>query len=469
VLDLDLRALDKLPRPAWLPATYYAYGGDFGDFPNDGNFCCNGLVGPDRVPNPHLHEVRKVYDNVDVVLLDDPTGAPRQLKVKNKFFFTNLDRFLCTLSHRRNGEVVARVALGRLAVPPRGEALVPLPGGFQQDDWLDETFVDVEFALAEDRVWGAAGHVIARDQLQLVKVVDLNDSRGVGRAEFGPVGGGLRIVGSGFTAQFSRQTGLLESYEAFGKPLLASPLRPNFWRAPTDNDKGNGMPARCAVWREPQIVWQPPARLEQDGWAEIVGSFRFGIGESHGEVRQRIRPDGTIHVSYTFEPKGDKLPEIPRVGLSCELVGDLDRVRWYGRGPHENYCDRKTGAFFGIYAARVDDMVHPYIEPQETGNRCDVRWLELADANGSGIRFDSGIPRGFGSFSFSVWPFAQAAIEAAAHPHEIERNGRLTLNLDAAQMGVGGDDSWGARPHHAYLLRAGEKYHLDFELSPLRR
>lgn len=468
VLDVDLRALDELPRPAWLPATYYAYGGDFGDAPNDGNFCCNGLVGPDRVPNPHLHEVRKVYDNVDVVLADGDSGAAPQLKVKNKFFFTNLDRFSCTLSQRRNGEVISRVSLGRVAVPPRGETLVALPPEMQQYDWLDEMIVDVEFALAEDLAWAQAGHVIARDQVPLLATIDFHDPRQFRGPAEGPVGGGLHIVGNGFTARFSNETGLLESYEAFGKPLLASPMRLNFWRAPTDNDKGNGMPARCSVWREPKVSWQPPARLER-GVAEIVAAFELDVGKSRGEIRQRIYPDGTIHVSYTFEPKGEKLPEIPRIGMSCELVGEFDRVRWHGRGPHENYSDRKSGAFLGIYAARVDDMVHPYIEPQETGNRCDVRWLELADANGSGIRVDSGIPPGFGSFSFSVWPFTQAAIEAAAHPHEIERNGHLTLNLDAAQMGVGGDDSWGARPHSAYLLRAGEKYHLDFVLSPLRR
>lgn len=462
VLDLDLRDLVKLPRPDWMPAWYYAYGGDFGDVPNDNNFCCNGLVGPDRVPNPHLYEVRKVYDCVDVTPIDGLTDG--KVKVKNKFFFTNLDRFVCTVIATQDGRVVQRKVIGRIDVPPRSEKELVLPLRDPSAGFRDEAFVDVEFALAEDRPWARAGHVIARDQLRLPGTSADAFHEGEPGPMPEPVLGGLHIAGNGFVARFSPRTGLLASYEAFGKELLASPMRPNFWRAPTDNDRGNGMAGRCGVWREPKIAWRPPTRSEHSGYAEIVASFGLDVGRSRGEVVQRVFSDGRVQVEYAFTPEGADLPELPRVGLTCELVGDCDRVRWYGRGPQENYADRKTGAFVGLYELRVDDMVYPYIEPQETGNRCDVRWLEVADANGHGLR----VAAAAAPWSFSAWPFTQAAIEAAAHPYEIERDGNVTLNLDAGQTGVGGDDSWGARPHPQYTLQPTGTYRLQLTLSPLR-
>ncbi|MCA8977074.1 MAG: DUF4981 domain-containing protein, partial [Planctomycetes bacterium] len=224
VLDIDLGKVEKLPRPAGTPATYFAYGGDFGDQPNDGNFCCNGLIGPDRVPNPHLHEVRKVYDNIDVELRDMSFDATQlRVLVKNKFFFTDLDRFVCWYDLVQNGVVVRREVMGRVQVSPRGSKLLTLPVAGLPDVLVD-CLLDIRFALAEDTPWAAAGHVIARDQLDLIGLGAKPGELPKEPAPAGAVGGGLAIAGDGFALRFATRTGLLESYVVGGRELLAKPF-----------------------------------------------------------------------------------------------------------------------------------------------------------------------------------------------------------------------------------------------------
>ena len=459
VLDLDLTAIRRESQPAARGAFYYAYGGDFGDVPNDGNFCCNGLIDPDRNPNPHLHEVQKVYDNVDVTGVDLDQGTVR---VVNRFFFTDLAELQASVDVLQDGHVVRREPLGRLHVPPRGEQTVKLPIGDLVRAPGSEYFVNVSFALAVDTPWAAAGFVVAHDQLPWANppaAAPLPEPPGV-------VTGDLTVSGRNFRVTFAPDTGLLQSWVVDGVELVATPLCTSFWRAPTDNDKGNHMAGRCAVWRQPTLVFDQPTSRRVDDAVEVTARFAIAGNDSRGELRQRVRADGSVQVDYEFTPQGDKLPEIPRVGLSFATRRTFDRVRWYGRGPQENYMDRMTSAFVGIYDVPLAMMNHDYIEPQEHGNRTDTRWLSLVDGTGRGLRarcLSHAEP-----FAFSVWPHTQQALEAAAHPYEVEPSGHLTVNLDAAQMGVGGDNSWGARPHAQYTLQPQGTYTLHLVLEPLR-
>ncbi|MCA8950070.1 MAG: DUF4981 domain-containing protein, partial [Planctomycetes bacterium] len=411
----------------------------------------------------------KVYDNVEVVADDLAHG---RVTVKNGYFFTDLSEFECTFEVLEDGRVVHSGPLGRLAVPPRESRPLTLPLAAVTRRRGCEYFVDVRFALPADTGWAEAGHVVAREQLALPFEPD------PGRADVGPMRGAVERpleFGQGrCTARFSPRTGLLESYVLDGVELLAAPLRPNFWRAPTDNDKGNGMPARCAIWRAPAIRFDEPvaASIESAGKQpfQVEANFVLEDGRSKGRVVQQVLADGAILIDYTFSPSGDKLPEIPRVGLTFEMSSRYREVAWYGRGPHESYSDRKSGAFFGVYELPVAALNHDYLEPQEHGNRCDARWLTLADGRDGGLRVRRVVrPDGVSEpFSFSVWPHTQAALEAAAHPHEVAPSDHLTVNVDAAQTGVGGDDSWGARPHPQYTLAPRGDYRLQFVLEPLR-
>ncbi|MEZ6036678.1 MAG: glycoside hydrolase family 2 TIM barrel-domain containing protein [Planctomycetota bacterium] len=461
VLDVDLREVTATPRAQ---QRYFAYGGDFGDVPNDGNFCCNGLIQPDRQPNPHLYEVAKVYDNVDVTAIDLKKG---EVQVKNKFFFTDLEAFEASCVVLEDGEVVHTASLGRIALPPQQARTVTLPIAGLRRRAGGEYFVELRFALAEPTAWAEAGHVVAHDQLPWP--TDLRVSMVV--AVDGPelrveTGEQLTVVGKGFSVGFD-VGGRLASYVVDGEELLLSPLQPNFWRAPTDNDRGNGMPGRCGRWREPALAFELLSAATIDGGSyEVVSKVTVGVGQSSATLRQVVGIDGSVQVAFVFEPKGDQLPELPRVGLTFETRREAEQVRWYGRGPFENYADRKTAAFFGIWNGSVDELNHQYIEPQEHGNRSDTRWLELRATNGPGVRIAAASREQ--PFAWSVWPYTQAAVEAALHPYEVEPSGRLTVHVDAGQTGVGGDDSWGARPHRQYTLRPEGRYELHVQLSPLR-
>ena len=178
----------------------------------------------------------------------------------------------------------------------------------------------------------------------------------------------------------------------------------------------------------------------------------------------RVFPDGRIHVGFTFEPKGEGLPDLPRVGLRWAMAGALDQVAWFGRGPWENYWDRKTGAAVDRYQASVGELIHDYLEPQENGNRGDVRWVSFVDEQGRGVKIT-----GDSLVAFSAWPYTQEVLEAAKHPYDLARSGNVHIQVDAGQMGVGGDDSWGARPHPQYTLPADRPYPLAFTLELLRR
>lgn len=463
VLDVDLREVAVEARGA-AGEEFFAYGGDFGDHPNDGNFCCNGLVQPDRRPNPHLYEVAKVYDNVDVrdaALLDGGT-----VEVFNKHFFQNLDAYEASVDVLADGRLVARRSLGRLDVAPQARQVVDLGlAGFTREPFV-EYFVIVRFALPKDTPWAGAGHVVAQEQLPfgaaesapptpcLVPVQV--DERGV-------------VRGSGFAARFDERTGLLCSYVVDGVEQILAPLRPNFWRPSTDNDKGNGMPNRCGVWRAPELTFGEPVREHGENGTFVVRStFGVGVGESRGGITQRVHGDGRIEVSYAFQPSGDRLPELPRVGLTFDTRAAMDDVSWYGRGPHENYVDRRTAAFFGVWRRSLAELNHVYVEPQEHGNRIDTRWLELRDRSGVGLQFEAVTETAGAPFAWSVWPYTQDAVEAALHPYELEPSGRLTVHLDAGQTGVGGDNSWGARPHRQYTLQPRGTYRLSFTVRPVR-
>ncbi|HEX8337680.1 MAG TPA: beta-galactosidase small subunit, partial [Pyrinomonadaceae bacterium] len=257
--------------------------------------------------------------------------------------------------------------------------------------------------------------------------------------------------------------GSLEAYEFDGRPLVAGPLAPNFWRAPIDNDRGNQMAKRLGVWRT----------AAADRKVTRVSVERLGAGAARVTAEAALPPEGSkTRTSYTVYGCGvievesaltpaAGAPELPRVGMQLLIPGEFRNVEWYGRGPHETYWDRRTGAAFGIYRSPVDELWTPYVEPQETGNRTDVRWVSFTDAAGAGLRA-VGVPELY----FSAWPFPMSELERAKHSAEIQMRREITVNLDHRQMGVGGDDSWGAQPHAEYRLPASP-YVYRFRLEPV--
>jgi len=451
------------------PTTFWAYGGDYGDFPNDDNFNNNGLVQPDRRPSPQFAEMRYCYQTVFVEAVDVTRGL---FAVKNRAFFTNLREYEGRWTYEENGEIVAQGKLGALDVPPQGRKEFSLPPSMVRMPAYEARVSTWNFAFATTKqtAWADKGHVVARDQVvvpaepqpaPMTGVVSLKE------IQLAESDGEVTVTGADFAVNISKDTGSITSWKAGGKELLLAPLAPDFWRAPTDNDRGNGMAARHAVWKlaaARREVRGVSVQREVDGnWRVLVSLAYPDAGETVGTLVYKFTNAGQIRVSFKVEPKGQGLASLPRVGMTTQIPLGYDRVTWLGRGPGENYADRRASAFFGKYTLSAGDFFFPYVEPQETGNRTDCFWVTFTDAAGKGIRV-TGDPK----INFSVLPYAAEELETRKHPWELNPCGNWVIRLDYGQMGLAGEDSWGARPWPEYQLPPGRAYSFGFVLEPVK-
>jgi len=450
------------------PAHFWAYGGDYGDFPNDDNFNCNGLFQADRRPTPQLNEARYCYQTVAVEASDVTRGL---FTVKNRAFFTPLSDFVCRWTYEENGEVIAEGSLGRLEVPPQGEKQIALPLSMVRRPAYAARVSTWNFVFETTRktLWADPGFVVAREQVVVPaepQPVPMEGMAGREEVRLAEAEAEVTVTGAAFTARISKETGSLVSWKVAGEEQLLAPLEPNFWRAPTDNDRGNQMAARHAVWRQAAArreVREVVVRREVDGnWHVVVALAYPSAGETVGTLDYTFTDGGQIRVTFKVQPKGKRLPALPRVGMTLQIPVGYDRVTWLGRGPHENYADRKASAFFGRHALPAGEFFFPYVEPQETGNRADTSWVTFTDAAGRGIRV-TGDP----TINFSVLPYTLAELSARKHPWELNPCGNWVVSLDYGQMGLAGEDSWGARPWPEVQLPPERAYSYGFVLEPV--
>jgi beta-galactosidase len=444
--------------------SFLAYGGDFGPpgTPSALNFCINGLVSADREPHPALLEVKKVYQPVGFEALDLERGLVR---IENRFDFTDLSRFDFEWKVTADGEVLATEPSPLELAPHRSLDLAleipdipPEPGV--------EYFLEVSLRERDTE------HEIAWEQFLLPvsspkAAVEL---RRVQRMTAEEEGGKLRITGDRFEVGFDLTRGELDRLDYEGVPILASGLVPNFWRAPTDNDYGNDMPERLGLWRDAartrrieDVSWRQNS--DRDVVVEVAASLP---GESRLSTRYHVFGSADVIVELRFVPGRAGLPDLPRFGASLALRKDFENVAWFGRGPHESYWDRKSGARVGFYRAKALELYHPYVRPQENGNRSDVRFVALENAGGVGL-----LAVGLPLLDVTAWPFAnedfdEGPVKRGRHTTDVAKRDYVTVNLDYRQMGVGGDTSWGARTHPEYTLPATE-YSYRFRLRPFSR
>ena len=444
---------------------YWAYGGDFGDVPNDANFCINGLIFPNRTPQPGLWEVKKVYQNVGMEAVDLFSG---KIKVLNEYFFTNLEKFDVVWSLSEDGGVIQTGKLKSLDIHPRESKIVEVPIKKPELTPGAEYWLKLIFKLRENTEWAKEGHPLAWEQfkipydvpakpeMKLVKIPELNLTDLKDKAS---------IEGPRFKLIFDKKEGTISSFKYQGKELVKEGLMPNFWRAPIDNDIGNGMSKRLSVWRNAgrtrQIKEVKVEKIKPQIVRINVNSILPGV-ESQYESIWMIYGSGDVIISNKFTP-GNNLPNLPRFGMQMLVPGEFNTFSWFGRGPHETYWDRKTGATVGVYEGTVDEQYVPYIRPQENGNKTDVRWVTLTNDKGIGL-----LVVGMPFLSVSAHHFTTEELEKARHPYDLKRKDDITVNLDYKQMGVGGDDSWGARTHPEYSLPA-RVYSYKFRLHPFSR
>lgn len=441
---------------------FQAYGGDFDDHPCDYNFSGNGIVyGGKRDASPKMQEVKFNYQNISVEVGDE-------LRVVNKNLFVNTDKYDCIAVLERNGKEIARKQLS-LSVEPLSEKVFPLP--FEKQTRPGEYAVTVSFCLKESAIWAYAGHEVAFGQgvyrveepAQAVYKTPLKLVRGANN---------IGVAGENFDVLFSELNGGLASYRYGGREMMKAIPKPNFWRAPTDNDCGNLEPARYAQWKLASMyvshkkielgqgyndIVSDPAEVEEQDDSVIVTYHYYmpTTPASSCTLSYQVYGDGAIRTTLSYDPIKE-LGDMPEFGVIFKFDADYSNVEWYGMGPEETYADRKHGARLGIYRNSVQDNMAKYLVPQECGNKTDVRYAKVVDAKGRGMLF-----RGDG-FNFSALPYTPHEMENAMHPFELPEIHYTVVRVSEGQMGVGGDDSWGARTHEEYLLKADQRKEFTF-------
>ena len=382
---------------------FWAYGGDLGgqDLQNDANFCINGLVFPDRTPHPHLWEVKKVYQYIKFKSENPASG---KVEIQNAYDFIDLSGFRFTWELTQNGTVIASGDLPELSVAPREstEVVCGLPSITQDGN---EYLLKVQAFTKEGGSLIPIGHTVAGEQFVVYEggSPNFNIRGGSGMLSVSMNENEIKVSGPDFEAVFNKQEGGLSAYSVTGQPLLNGLVQPNFWRAPIDNDFGNGMPKRLKAWKEAterqplvsmDLMDREGAAIKPEGDQPLeMPTARIKVIRQLPSVNGRflqtfvINAAGEILVENQLEVSTADLPEIPRIGSALTLPETLNQVSWYGRGPHENYWDRQKSAFVGSYSMAVEEMYEPYIRPQENGYRTDVRRMSLTNASGKGIEF----------------------------------------------------------------------------------
>lgn len=462
---------------------YWAYGGDYGPSgtPTSGNFCINGLVNPDRTPHPALAEVKKVYQYVKMLPVDLNTG---KIRLVNGYSFSNLSSFQLHWSIEQDGSTIGGGSVNCPDIVPGESADLDLHYTMPVPEPGQEYFLNLSVIRKDAWTILPAGHVYATAQFKLPVYKDRSliaseDFNDLSKTE---TAGILTIKGRDFSISFDRSTGFMVSLKLKGTELIKEPMKPDFWRAPTDNDFGSNLPERCGIWKDAgKNARLVSSRFVQPDHRSAVYDVGFALSDSSGlfasvGLRFKIHGSGDIMVEYNFEKRRDSLPEIPRIGLNLVLRREFDKVKWYGRGPGESYWDRKSASYIGLYKYNVSDLYTPYIRPQENGYRSEVRWLSLSNGKGQGLLI-IGEPlvcfsalhnkcEDFTSLQRNYDESLKNPAQYNRHTTDVVPRDLVSLNIDLGQMGVGGDNSWGAQTHPEYRIE-GNSYQYRFRLKPI--
>ena len=458
-----------LARQAEDGSVYYVYGGDFGPpgVPSDSNFCINGLVGPDRSLHPGIFEVKKVYQNIGIEKAGTVTG---RIRVVNHFDFRDLRNYEVHWSLKGDGQEMATGSFRPGGITPgqAGEFDLDLPA-FTPEPAM-ECFLHFKVMTIEPEPLLPAGYEVASEQLKFSDLTGAGTIRPRARLEvvWSKNRETVRITGVDMAVEFDTVTGMLTGYQFNGDQFIRQGVLPNFWRAPTDNDFGFDMDRNHSAWRAASYDRQVFSfDVEKEGLYEVCVTVKYYLKSIRNFLTMQyiIHGTGNIQVKTSLDTGDKQLPDLPRFGTSIRLPEEYGRVHWYGRGPHENYPDRNTSAYVDLYESTVDELYFPYVRPQENGTRTEVRWMALLNEAGRGLMF-VGDPL----FSFSALPYTVQDLDysASGHRHtvDLKRNEFIEVCIDLKQQGVGGNDSWGAKPLPEYRLPPG-KYEFTYVMRPV--
>ena len=499
---------------------FWAYGGDFGkDMPSDGNFCCNGIVSPDRTLHPAMNEVKYAHQHVGFEAVDLQKGV---FKVTNRYYFTNLKKYQINYVVKENGKVVRKNSV-RMDIEPQHSKELTVDVSGLSPKVGTEYFVEFRVNTTEPEPLVPANFELAHDQFQL-PVESLKRTYAVN----GPAlkcsteGNELAVTSSCVKFIFNKETGLVTSYKVRGTEYFDKGfgLQPNFWRAPNDNDYGNQGPKRLQIWKQSSKNFKiVDATLDMDGKDAVMKvSYHLAAGNMY-IATYRIHPSGVVKADYTFTSCAAKASKtemseamltatfspgnegrlaessklvVPRIGVRFRMPVSMNKVTYFGRGPEENYIDRNHGTMVGLYNNTAEGMYFPYVRPQENGHHTDTRWVTIGKRAGNGLTIYADQPMGFNTLRNSVEDFdgeettnrdyqwnnrnaeelkhdvatAKNIKPRQTHINDITPRDFVEVCLDMKQMGLGGYDSWGAWPDKQYLIPANQEYKWGFTMVP---
>ncbi len=469
-VDQSLEYKDKNGKP------YLAYGHDYHpDLPTDGNFLNNGLVDPYRNPHPHLTEVKKVYEPVQFDFLN------HRIVLKNKKFFTNLSNKYISWSLLEEGKTILTHTISNITTPPQEKQSFIIEQ-FSNLDPLKEYILEVRLLQKKATALIPKNFEVAWDQFIIQKgtrstniVTQKND------LVISKENATFRIENKNVTLKIDANTGEINTWLFNGKTITQQPIRPNFWRPPTDNDLGNGMDRWAKIWQN--ATYNYKAKLTNVPKKNSLGvafkvTYLLPKKEANVSIDYILATNGSLKVSYSFEPLKTNLPNLPRLGVYLTLPNNFTETTWYGRGPNESYWDRKSGTKLGVFTGKITDQFERYSRPQETGNKTDIRWVTVSSnaiivktVNNSTLLNTSTWPFHMKELDFNSEEGATSASGLVPvtkkHGADILTGSSVQWNIDLQQMGVGGDTSWGRLVHPEYTIPANKKYTYSFTIQPL--
>lgn len=501
---------------------YWAYGGDYGvDQPSDGNFLCNGLVNPNRSAHPAMAEVKYAHQNIGFEVIDPSTG---EVKITNRYYFSTLENYKIVAKLIRDGKEVKQKEL-KVNLAPQASTIVTTFGKADvKDNSNSEYFVNFDVTTKSAEVLVPANYIVATDQFQIptTKVALPFNTNGP-KLSIDESSNTIKVSSSKVNFVFDKQTGLVSSYKVGGKEYFKDSfgIQPNFWRAPTDNDYGNGSPKRLQVWKEASKNFNVvEAKATQEGKNVLVNiNYLLPAGNLY-IINYTLYPSGIVDTNITFTStdaqaaeaevsestktatftpgnealrKASSKLEVPRIGVRFRVPKEMHKVKYFGNGPHENYIDRNASARVGLYQTTAEELYYPYVRPQENGHRTETRWVEVYKNNSTGLRVIAHETIGFNALRNSVEDFdseeaiqhpyqwnnfsaeeianrddskAKDVLRRMHHVNDIQPRDFVEVCIDYKQQGVAGFDSWGDRPQPEHTLPANQEYKWGFTIIP---
>lgn len=452
----------------------YAYGGDFNRFDaSDNNFCDNGLISPDRVPNPHMYEAGYFYQNIWTTASDLSKG---EINIYNENFFRDLSAYYLEWEILKGGKVMRNGRVENLDVAPQATAKLTLDLGkyCQCTEWL----LNVSYKLKNREGLLPAGHIVARDQLTLnpykAPAMEIKNKEFINLETIEPSiinnhSNFMMVKGDNFVLEFNRHNGYLSRYAINGTEMIneGGALTPNFWRAPTDNDFGAGLQRRYAVWKNPGLRLTKLDAQKEDGLVKVNAEYEMRNVSAKLQLTYVINNVGAVKVTQKMTTDSNaKISHMFRFGMQVQMPKDFDAIEFYGRGPIENYSDRNHNTFLGIYQQSVEEQFYPYIRPQENGNKTDIRWWKQLNHAGRGWNIVSEAPFSASALNYTIESLDDGPQKDQRHSPEVPKADFTNLCIDKAQMGLACVNSWGAIPLPAYMLPY-QDYEFTFIISPL--